>query len=260
MPQAMVTTDRTYGAPDLAPGYDGNTDQTGGASRIPDGYDTETDTDWVRNSADYLELTRQGEAYNTPGAPNAVQGCSGPYTPIYEIQGNGPSTPIPAFTDVVTEGIVVGDFQEGGLNGFFIQDPVGDGNPLTSDGVFVYYPGGADVAVGDHVRLQGEPEEYDTETQIGWIDWLEVCAVGEPLPTPAVLALPVASVDDYEPYEGMLVTYPQDLVISEYYNFDRYGTIVLTSQRYMTFTAYNEPDVAAFAASNQEIRAEQHHT
>ncbi|MEA3326877.1 MAG: ExeM/NucH family extracellular endonuclease, partial [Chloroflexota bacterium] len=242
-------SDLIYGAPDLPPNYDGNSYQPGGASRIPDGYDTETDTDWVRNQY-YFDEPNPGDAYNTPGATNAVQGCSGPYTPIYEIQGSGSSTPY-AYMDVVTEGIVVGDFQEGGKSGFFIQDAAGDGNPATSDGIFVYYTG-VDVAVGDHVRLQGEAKEYYGLTQIGWPDWLEVCSVGEPLPLPAVLSLPVASIDDYEPYEGMLVTYPQDLVISEYYNFDRYGTIVLTSQRYLQFTALNEPDVTEYAAANDE--------
>ena len=244
------TSDRTYGAPDLPPGYDGNSYQPGGASRIPDGFDTETDTDWVRNGYYYLDLPDPGDAYNTPGEPNAVQGCSGPYTPIYEIQGSGSSTPY-AGTDVVTEGIVVGDFQEGGKNGFFIQDASGDEDLTTSDGIFVYYTG-EDVAVGDHVRLQGEAKEYYDLTQIGWPDWLQVCAVGEPLPAPGVLALPVASVDDYEAFEGMRVIFPQDLVISEYFNFDRYGTIVLTSQRYLQFTALFEPDVAGYAAANDD--------
>ena len=39
----------------------------------------------------------------------------------------------------------------------------------------------------------------------------------------------------------MLVTFPQNLVISEYFNFDRYGEIVLTSERHMTPTALYEP-------------------
>jgi predicted extracellular nuclease len=239
-----------YGLPILYPYYDGLNYAPGGASRIPDGFDTETDTDWVRNQFYYLEEPDPGVAFNTPGAPNAVQGCSGPFTPIYDIQGSGFDTPYDG-QDVVTEGIVVGDFQEGGKDGFFIQDATGDGDPDTSDGVFVYYTG-VDVAVGDHVRLQGEASEYYDATQIGYIDWLEVCAVGEPLPAPGVLTLPVASIDDYEAYEGMLVTFPQDLVIAEYYNFDRYGTIVLASQRYLQFTAQFEPDVTGYAASMDE--------
>jgi len=246
------SSDWTYGAPDLPPNYDGNTYQPGGASRIPDGYDTETDTDWIRNGFYPLEEPDLGEAFNTPGAPNAVQGCSGPYTPIYDIQGSGSEIPTSLLgTDVVTEGIVVGDFQVGGKDGFFIQDATGDGDLDTSDGIFVYSTF-FDVSVGDHVRLQGEAKESYGLSEIAFPDWLEVCAVGEPLPAPGVLALPVASLDDYEAFEGMRVTFPQDLVIAEYFNYDRYGSIVLTSQRYTQFTAFSEPDVTGYAASMDE--------
>ena len=44
-------------------------------------------------------------------------------------------------TEVATKGVVVGDFQVGGKNGFYLQDPVGDGDASTSDGIFVYYTG-----------------------------------------------------------------------------------------------------------------------
>ncbi len=47
--------------------------------------------------------------------------------------------------------------------------------------------------------------------------------------------------DNLEAYEGMLVTFPQELVISEYFNYDRYGEIVLTSERHLTPTAEFDP-------------------
>ncbi len=66
--------------------------------------------------------------------------------------------------------------------------------------------------------------------------------------TPTEFELPADSLLDFERLEGMLVTIPQELVISEYYNFDRYGEIVLATQRFMTYTAANEPSVDGFAA------------
>jgi len=42
-------------------------------------------------------------------------------------------------------------------------------------------------------------------------------------------------------------TFPQSLIISEYFNFDRYGEIVLTSTRHMTPTAFVEPGEDAVA-------------
>ncbi len=42
-----------------------------------------------------------------------------------------------------------------------------------------------------------------------------------------LVSLPVTASNDFERYEGMLITFPQALVISEYFNYDRYGEIVL---------------------------------
>ena len=251
------STDIVYSPAVLEPGYDGNTFMVGGASRIPDGSDTDSPIDWVRNVY-YFDgsIPDPGDAYNTPGEPNAFEGCSGPYTPIYDIQGNGDSTPLYGL-DVITEGIVVGDFQvegyvSGTKNGFYLQDPTGDGDTATSDGIFVYYYG-SDVQVGDHVRVAGEATEYYGLTQIGNIDSLQICDVGQPLPNPTPLSLPVSSLSDFEPFESMLVTFPQDLVISEYFNYDRYGEIVLTSIRQVTPTALVEPGPAATALADEYL-------
>ncbi len=58
---------------------------------------------------------------------------------------------------------------------------------------------------------------------------------------PTEISLPVTAETDLEVYEGMLVTFPQALTISEYYNFDQYGEIVLTTDRFLTPTAQYEP-------------------
>jgi len=190
----------------------------------------------------------------TPGSENCTlppEACGDDYTPIYEIQGSGFSTPLSG-TNLATEGIVVGDFQVGGKNGFFIQDMTGDGDPSTSDGIFVYAPGSLDVNMGDHVRVRGTATEYFDLTQVGSVSQVWLCEAGVTLPEATELVLPVESADDFEQLEGMYVTIPQDLVIAEYFDFDRYGEIVLSSERFMTFTAANEPDVAGFTASEEE--------
>ena len=187
---------------------------------------------------------------------STVTDCGDTFTPIYDIQGSGLTTPL-AGQKVTTEGIVVGDFQvegyvSGTKNGFYLQDPTGDGDTATSDGIFVYYYG-SDVQVGDHVRVAGEATEYYGLTQIGNIDSLQICDVGQPLPSPTPLSLPVSSLSDFEPFESMLVTFPQDLVISEYFNYDRYGEIVLTSIRQVTPTALVEPGPDATALADEYL-------
>lgn len=251
--------DLTYGTPSLGVGYDGLSFAPGGASRYPDGYDTDAATDWVRNDFDlagipgYTGTIVLGEAYNTPGAFNAIyvplpEACGDDYTLISAVQGDGSASPL-AGTEVAIEGVVVGDFQnnasidDGNLNGFYLQSYTADvdANPLTSEGIFVYYPSGStDVQTSDFVRVRGNISEYNGQTEITAAQ-IWVCSIDNTTPAPVQLSLPVTDVNDFEPYEGMLVTFPQDLVISEYFNYDRYGEIVLTSERHMTPTALYEP-------------------
>jgi hypothetical protein len=257
--------DITYGAPSLAAYYDGLPYAPGGASRIPDGFDSEAATDWVRNDFDlagipgYPGTIVLGEAYNTPGAANQVyvpppEMCGDPFTPIYDVQGSGPISPLVGM-EVAIEGVVIGDFQNnaspdnGNLNGFHVQDSMGDGDASTSDGIFIYAPGGMDVTTGDAVRVRGDVSEYNGMTEITASQiWL--CSAGNSVaPTP--LSLPVTAVYDFEAYEGMLVAFPQALYISEYFNFDRYGEMVLTSERHLTPTAEFEPGPDAIQAAQE---------
>ena len=245
----------------------------GWASRVggtgPDG-STFVLANWTFSGINALdgETTNAGAAtpfpigtYDAPPPPPEM--CGDPITHfIYEIQGDGLVSPLVG-AEVAIEAIVVGDFQNnaqpdsGNLNGFYLQeeDFEIDGDPATSDGIFVYAPGGMDVSVGDKVRVRGAVSEFSTTS--GGVTSLmteitasQIWQCGTGTLTPTVLSLPVTSVDAFEPYEGMLVTFPQDLYISEYFNFDRFNEIVLTSERHLTPTAEFEPGPAAIAAAN----------
>ncbi len=159
-------------------------------------------------------------------------------TLVSAVQGPGAATPIGGST-VTIEGVVVGDFQdlpnEDGdvfgtdLGGFFVQeeDEDQDGDPATSEGVYVV-GGGVDVAVGDRVRVTGLVGEANGLTRLSNATAV-VCEEDVDLPAAAELELPVESLDDLEAYEGMLVTFPQELYVAEYFNFDRFGEIVLSA-------------------------------
>lgn len=189
---------------------------------------------------------------DSPGLINPCEVCSDPYTAIYDIQGSGSSSPLVG-DEVSTLGVVVGDFQSNGatdsgdLGGFHIQDTSGDGDPTTSDGVFVYAPGSMDVAPGELVRVRGTIAEYFNLTEITSVSLVLHCGTPGTLSSTPV-SLPVSDVSDFEPYEGMLVTFPQELYISEFFNFDRFGEIVLTSERQFQPTAIEEPGSAAAAS------------
>lgn len=190
--------------------------------------------------------------------PEPVADCAAAPVTIGSVQGSEAASPIQG-QDVLIEGVVVGDFQTGGFDGYYVQD-AGDGNPATSDGVFVYQqdadnaPGNGDgitdVSVGDVVSVAGDVAEYFGLTQIAAAD-VEVCATGQALPAPAQLTLP-ATTAQREALEGMSVTLPQNLAIGETFEYGRFGTITLTNGRLDQPTAVVEPGAAAntLAAAN----------
>ena len=168
---------------------------------------------------------------------------------ISTVQGDGFSTPLSGET-VTVEAIVVGDFTEG-LRGFYLQeeDADSDGNPATSEGIFVFEDG-VDVSLGDLVRVTGRAGEFSGQTQISAFT-VELLATGLPLPTATTFTLPLSD-PDLEALEGMRIA-PEDLVVTENFNLARFGEVTVTSdQRLIQFTECNEPDAAGYAAYNAE--------
>lgn len=154
-------------------------------------------------------------------------------TPIYAIQGNGDSTPL-AGRNVALEGVVTGDFQRADqLSGFFVQDAGGDGDPTTSDGLFVYLPprnrfARVDVKPGDRVRVAGLATEFKGQTQLDRVTEVAVLEPGEP-PPPLDVEWPLPEGETPERLEGMLVRFPRTLTVSGNHGLDRYGELVLSA-------------------------------
>ncbi len=207
----------------------------------------------ARNTASYAQFAPTAGAVNACAvAPVARL--------IHEVQGSGTSSPL-AGTSVIVEGVVVGDFQgPSSLNGFFLQEEDGhaDADPATSEGVFVFDSGsGVAVSAGDVVRVTGTVVEFNSLTEISAVTAVVVVPPADQTTpasvTPSQVSLPVASLDDHERFEGMAVEIGQDLYISEFFNFDRFGEIVLTTERQYQPTALFEPGSAAasdLAAAN----------
>jgi predicted extracellular nuclease len=189
---------------------------------------------------------------------SAVDACVHTFTPIYDIQGSDAAAAITG--NVTTAGVVVGDFEGGAaVSGFYLQDASGDGDPATSDGIFVYTGGGNanTVSAGEFVRVTGFARERFNQTTINGADdnnaavpagGIVHCGTGSVAPTE--VTMPFASTTFPERYEGMLVNFPQPLVISEYFNYARFGEIVLAQplageDRPFTGTSVDEPGAAA---------------
>lgn len=208
---------------------------------------------WVGFATDTFDGL--GAHVSTCGAqpnPTPVADCDAEIVTIGSVQGSGTATPVAGQT-VRIEGVVVGDFQAaGGLGGYFLQD-AGDGDSATSDGIFVL--SSEEVEVGDTVHVVGTAGENFGLTRIAAID-AAVCPDGLELPAATELELP-AQPATYESLEGMYVTMPQTLTILEYFDFDRFGEIVLgTDRQYQPTATFDpgSPEAIALAAANAANR------
>lgn len=187
----------------------------------------------------------------------AADPCAGAYTPIPEIQGSGPTLATPG--TVTTEGVVIGDYEGPSspavtLRGYYIQDPVGDGNPATSDAIFVFNGANATaVSLGDSVRVTGTALDFQDQTQISQ-SAVVVCGTGATV-APTTVSFPVASVAALEAYEGMLVRVSQVMTVTEHFQLGRFGQVVISSDgRLDTPTAVVAPGAAAIALQAENDR------
>ena len=179
--------------------------------------------------------------------------CLATFTPIYSIQGSGTTAAI--IGNVTTQGVVVGD-NEGPsptLRGFYLQDLSGDGNDATSDGIFVFNGNNNSVSLGDVVRVTGNAEEFQGQTQIGSSNIVN-CGTGSVTPTD--VTFPVSSATFLEQYEGMLVTLPQTMYVTEHFQLGRFDQVVLSANtRLQQPTSVVAPGAPAIAlAGSQQPR------
>ncbi len=135
------------------------------------------------------------------------------YYTIMQIQGSGSRSPLEGQA-VRTTGVVY----DISFNGFWIQDPTGDGDDSTSDGVFVFTSSAPkSINKGDGVSVTGTVSEFATAgdpsaspmTEITGKPTYTVQSSGNPLPTPVNITAsdidPNGGIDQLERYEGMRV-------------------------------------------------------
>lgn len=169
---------------------------------------------------------------------------------IYAIQGSGHTSPDKDQAVAAVPGIVTAiRYSSGNPSGFYMQDQDGDGNAVTSDGIYVYCTAGLPngFAVGDAVTVAGRVSEHTfgaaqlATTQIKVTAKADVTIVshGNRLPaaveiTPDKLEKPVflenldvlspasEAIDYYESLEGMRVKISNPKVVAAPYRSTQY--------------------------------------
>ena len=207
------------------------------------------DFSWTASDDDSFGAANAGQAFGA--APDPIQPPPPPpcesanLTLISTVQGSGWSTPIPGET-VTVEGVLSAD-RVAGLGGFWVEEETADRDtdPKSSEGVFVFGDLPTGAVEGDVIQVTGGVSERYGQTQIS-ASAVQDCGGTADLPAPAEVTFPLPSSGYLERFEGMVVTFPEDLVLSEYYNFDRFGETVVGAppngwDRFHTPTAVVEP-------------------
>lgn len=184
----------------------------------------------LRNGAGSVDTDNNNADFST-GAPNPRNSGAEPPEPpepaipltIAQIQGSGLASPH-ADKRVITEGIVTAvKFN----NGFFLQSANDDGNPATSEGIFVFTSSAppAAAAVGNRVRVTGTVTEFTPSSAPNQLSITEIATptvellqAGNALPAPVELSLAELGADalpgTLEKLEGMRVSVAQSVVVA----------------------------------------------
>jgi predicted extracellular nuclease len=190
-------------------------------------------------------------------------------TSISDIQGSGSSSPLQG-QSVLVSAIVSGDFQDddkdttSNLGGFYVQSEKPDDSEQSSEGVFVFDGENTsnDVAVGDRVEVRGSVKEFFGETQIVATS---VKVTGSGIVRPTDVDLPSTGVTrnkdgdyiaDLERYEGMLISFPQRLSVTNLRNLERFGEVGLSQGgRLFQFTNSNAPNASKYEQHRKAVAA-----
>ncbi|MFF0485455.1 endonuclease/exonuclease/phosphatase family protein [Streptomyces sp. NPDC004435] len=125
---------------------------------------------------------------------------------IHDVQGTTRVSPLAGRQVTGVTGVVTGVRGYGSSRGFWMQDPRGDGDPATSEGLFVFTSSAPTVAVGDAVSVDGTVTEYvpggvnsgnQSLTQLSRPK-VTVVSQGNALPAPVTIA-PWSVPDAYAP-------------------------------------------------------------
>ncbi|QAY59561.1 ExeM/NucH family extracellular endonuclease [Microbacterium protaetiae] len=152
---------------------------------------------------------------------------------IAQIQGTDTDTSPYAGSTVTTTGVVTAAYPAGGFNGFYLQTAGtggDDATPGASDAVFVYGSQSASqVTIGESVTVTGQVQEYQGTTEI---TSPTVTKLADPLPAVNAATLTWDQIDiavEREAHEGELLSPQGDFTVSDVYDTNYYGSLVLAA-------------------------------
>lgn len=207
-------------------------------------------------------MAMTGCGVDGPGTAQAGDGAEAPNGTqtlrIGTVQGRGDRSPHLG-ERVELQGIVTGNFVAG-LDGFFLQDARGedDGDPATSDGIWVEWPRNSTPKVrrGDRIRVAGTVAELGPEgaSQTA-LQASDLSVTGRGAAAATVLDAAPERAADWERFEGMWLRIRAPLTVSGNESLLRFGELVASFDgRLVQPTERAAPGNAARAAREDNLR------
>ena len=180
--------------------------------------------------------------------------CPAAPTPLHDISKvqDGHAS-APKFGQQVTlRGVVTGDFQSAKqLHGFFMQQPTHSQRSKGSAGIFVALPAKniGRVVQGRYVQVSGTLEELGSKAsddarlgKLAAVTLLSDCGSAASI-TPQQLHLPLGNRHQLDALEGMLVTLPQTLTVTDNHDLGTHGVLMLSADDRL-WQPHNHPTLA----------------
>ncbi len=129
-----------------------------------------------------------------------------------------------------------------------------DADSTTSEGILVYTGNTAlNYQVADSIILIADVAEFNGLTELTNVSAHGLCGQ-QALPTATTVELPIVNQQELEAVEGMLVNFPQNLVVNEVHNLGRFGEVILGSQRHYIGTQVAMPGNAALLVTENNLK------
>jgi predicted extracellular nuclease len=206
-----------------------------------------------------LACQAQGPTDAAVTGDSGAQGLDAPTPPLLaigQVQGHGPRSPL-VDQQVTIQGVVVGNFSKG-LQGVFVQSERDDGDPATSEGIFVVHHADAEPTLhtGDRVRVSGRVvEEGDDRGPLTALRDVVIEVIGASGVRSTELDKAPESAADWERYEGMALRITAPLTVSDNRGLTRYGEITASFDgRLFQPTEIAIPGAAAEKVSEDNAR------
>lgn len=182
--------------------------------------------------------------------------CDSNFTPVSQIQGQTAESPFVGKT-LTTQGVIQAVlYADSKQPKVLLGSLAADADNKTAEVILVPDHEMARLAkVGEHWQLTGTVREFDGMTALTNPSASKLCGK-HATQTATAVTLPMQSLEQWEHYEGMLLSFPQTLVVNDSYTLARFGELLLADKRLMVATEVKKPGKAASDFEQQQQLSE----